>query len=265
MVSQSDVTTAIATLKSFQEYEGGSFSAEGLLSLALLFNKASDMVTQADVSAAIADIKGLNQFQPGSYSAEGLLNLALLSLLGGSLTEQQKANSGIPWTHLMEANPTTQPDGSPLVVGDQIFVPSSVAKPGLWDWNGVYWLGPTQKTFQGGSSSFWSFLNANGTATLSIPAFSSFITVARIDHRSITGTPSDTNFFSVAVAPTDVGGNAQSTIATGLINQPASSGRSLIIPINTYLGTTPAFLFTFTLSGSLGVRFNCAVESRLIR
>jgi len=82
MVSQSDVTTAIATLKSFQEYEGGSFSAEGLLSLALLFNKASSMVTQSDVSAAIADIRALNQFQPGSYSAEGLLTLALLYLLG---------------------------------------------------------------------------------------------------------------------------------------------------------------------------------------
>lgn len=50
------------------------------------------------------------------------------------------------WNWTSTANPTTRPDASALVSGDQILVPIGTTYPGLWQWNGTYWLEICQPT-----------------------------------------------------------------------------------------------------------------------
>jgi hypothetical protein len=55
------------------------------------------------------------------------------------------------WVHTLAANPTTRPDGSVLISGDQI---QDSATGAMWKWNGTLWL---SHEFQG-----QSFVNAFG-------------------------------------------------------------------------------------------------------
>jgi hypothetical protein len=51
----------------------------------------------------------------------------------------QISSMNYQWVHTLAANPTTRPDGSALIIGDQIQDPATGE---MWRWNGTLWLSP---------------------------------------------------------------------------------------------------------------------------
>jgi hypothetical protein len=65
------------------------------------------------------------------------------------------SSTNYQWVHTPTANPTTRPDGSALLSGDQI---QDSTTGDVWRWNGTLWL---SQEFQ--SHSYLNGFNANGT------------------------------------------------------------------------------------------------------